>query len=63
MNFVRFQVSMAASMKIRAFWDILSCGLVGVDRREAVRSSETSVYYNETKRRSIPEGSDLLSEF
>jgi hypothetical protein len=26
---------------------------------EAVRTSETSVYYNETTRRYIPEGSDL----
>jgi hypothetical protein len=30
-NYVRFQVLMAASMKIRAFWDIAPCSL-GVDR-------------------------------
>jgi hypothetical protein len=29
---------------------------------EAVRSSETSAYSNQTKRRYIPEGSNLLSE-
>jgi hypothetical protein len=31
--FVRFQVLMAASMKIRAFWDIAPCSLVGVGGR------------------------------
>jgi hypothetical protein len=30
---VRFQVLMAASMKIRAFWDVAPCSLVGIDRR------------------------------
>jgi hypothetical protein len=30
---VRFQVLTAASMKIRAFWDVAPCSLVGVDRR------------------------------
>jgi hypothetical protein len=29
---VRFQVLMAANMKIRAFWDIAPCSLVVVDR-------------------------------
>jgi hypothetical protein len=64
---------MAASMKIRAFWGIAQCTLVGVDRRfrgvyclialmmEAVNTSETSVYSNDTTRRYIPEGSDLNS--
>jgi hypothetical protein len=30
---MRFQVVTAASMKIRAFWDIALCTLVGADRR------------------------------
>jgi hypothetical protein len=29
---------------------------------EAVRTCETSVYYNETTRRNIPEGSNLISK-
>jgi hypothetical protein len=56
---------MAASMKIRAFWDVAPCSLE-VDRRftsammmEAVRTSETSVYSNETTWRYIPEGCNL----
>jgi hypothetical protein len=32
-SLVRFQVLMAASMKMAAFWDIASCCLVKVDRR------------------------------
>jgi hypothetical protein len=31
-NFVRFEVLMAASMKMRAFWDIALCSL-GLDQR------------------------------
>jgi hypothetical protein len=64
-------------LKIRAFWDVAPCSLVGVDRRfrgshclhhqddesivtmEAVRTSETSLYSNETTRRYIPEGSNF----
>jgi hypothetical protein len=54
-------------MKIGAFQDVSPCSLVGVDRRfitmnspdDAVRTSETSVYPNETTRRYIPEGSNL----
>jgi hypothetical protein len=30
---VRFQVLTAASMRIRAFWDVAPCSLVEVDRR------------------------------
>jgi hypothetical protein len=30
---VRFQVLIAASIKMRAFWDIVVCSLVGIDRR------------------------------
>jgi hypothetical protein len=62
---VRFQVLTAASMKIRAFWNIAPCSLVGVDRcftvitialvMEAVRTSEPTVYYNVTTRRNILE--------
>jgi hypothetical protein len=67
--FVRFQVLTAASMKPGGFWDIAHCSLVGLDRRfrviislmmEAVRTSETLVYSNETTRRYILEGSYLL---
>jgi hypothetical protein len=29
---VRFQVITAASMKMTAFWDIVPCSVVGVDR-------------------------------
>jgi hypothetical protein len=32
-NCVRFQFLTAAVMKIRAFWDIVPCSLVGVDWR------------------------------
>jgi hypothetical protein len=32
LSYVRFQVLTAASMKIRAFWDVLPFSLVGVDR-------------------------------
>jgi hypothetical protein len=52
---VRGQVLTAVSMKMRVLWDLAPCSL-GVDRRfrgaysvmEAVRTSETSVYSNET---------------
>jgi hypothetical protein len=30
---VRFQILMAANMKMTAFWDIVPCSLVEVDRR------------------------------
>jgi hypothetical protein len=43
------QVLTTVSMKVIAFWDI---ALV----MEAVRTSETLVYYNETTRRNIREG-------
>jgi hypothetical protein len=52
---VTFQNLKAATMKMIAFWDIASFSLVEVDRRfrgalmmEAVRTSETSVYFNQT---------------
>jgi hypothetical protein len=32
-RFVRFQVFVAASMKVTFFWDIAPCSLVEVDRR------------------------------
>jgi hypothetical protein len=69
---VRFKVLTAASMTMIAFWDIAPCSTVEVDRRfrgvscrhqkvtmEAVRTSETSVYFNGTTRRYIPEGYHL----
>jgi hypothetical protein len=58
-------------LKMRNLWDIAPCSLVGVDLRfrcayclvrvvlEAVRTSETSVYSNETTRRNVPESSYL----
>jgi hypothetical protein len=66
LGYARFQILTAASMKFRVFWD------VEVDRRfkgaycpiialmmEAVRTSETSVNFNVTTRRYIPEDSKL----
>jgi hypothetical protein len=32
-TYTRFQVLTAASMRIRAFWNLAPCSLVGVDRR------------------------------
>jgi hypothetical protein len=64
---VRLQVLTAASMKMRAFCDIAPCSLVGVHTApitlmmEAVRTSKTSVYSNETTRRNVPESSHLHS--
>jgi hypothetical protein len=51
-------------MNMTAFWDMVPCCLVKVERRfalfmEAVRTSETSVYFNDTTRREIPEGFHL----
>jgi hypothetical protein len=60
-------------LKIRAFWDIQPCSLLGVDRRFRgvyclhhqsdeillVRTFETSVYFNETTRCYIPKSSNL----
>jgi hypothetical protein len=55
---VTFQVLTAANMKITVFWDVAPCSLVETDRpmMEAVNTSETSVNFYETTRRSIPEG-------
>jgi hypothetical protein len=60
-------------MKIRAFWGVAPCSLVGVDVfseartasiirviiMEALRTSETSVYSHETTQHYIPEGPNL----
>jgi hypothetical protein len=62
-------------VKFRVFWDVAPCGHVEVDRRfrgrtasiigvinlmmVAVRTSETSVNFNVTTRRYIPEDSKL----
>jgi hypothetical protein len=46
---------MAASMKMRTFWDIAIINLM----MEAVRTSEKSVYSKETTWCYIPEGSHL----
>jgi len=42
-------------MKTATFWDIPPCSLVEVDRCTAVRTYETSVYFNKTKRHRIPQ--------
>jgi hypothetical protein len=57
-------------MKMVAFWDIASCSLVKADRRlrdayylhhhSPASNSETSVYFNETTRRYIPESCHFL---
>jgi hypothetical protein len=69
---VRLHIVTAASMKIRAFWDIVLLEHTDVSEVrtvpmivviEAVSTSETSVYSNETTRRYIPEGSDLRSRY
>jgi hypothetical protein len=54
---VTFQVPTAASIKMTAFWDVAQCSLFEVDRS----TSETSVYFNETARRYIPEGFHIRS--
>jgi hypothetical protein len=63
---MRFQILMAASMKMTASWDIAPCSLVEVDAHfrgalvmEAVHTSQTLVYFNETTHCYIPEGSHL----
>jgi hypothetical protein len=72
---MRYQVLTAASMKMIVFWDIAPCSPVVADHisevrtasiframmMEAVRKSETSVYYNETIRRNIPEDYHLYT--
>jgi hypothetical protein len=59
---VRFQVLTAASIKFRVFWVVALCSHFEVDRcfrgalmMEAVCTSETSVNFNVTTRRYIPE--------
>jgi hypothetical protein len=58
-HYVKFQVLMAASMKVITLWDIALCSL-GVDQRmEATCTSETSVNFNMTTWCYIPEDSKL----
>jgi hypothetical protein len=54
-------VQLISVLKMITFWDIARCSPAVAGRRfratmEAVRTSETSVCYNETTRRFIPEG-------
>jgi hypothetical protein len=69
---VRFEVLMASSMKMRAFCDIASCGLAGVAdvsdgrtasiiraMKNAVCTTETSLFSRETARRYITEDTNL----
>jgi hypothetical protein len=69
---VRFQDLTAACMKMTALLDKTSCSLVEADRcfagatasiirvmMEAVGTSETSVYFNGTRRCYMPEGCNL----
>jgi hypothetical protein len=58
---VRFQVLMAASMNITAFFDIASCRRIIALMMEAVRTSETSVNFYETTWCNILEGCHLHS--
>jgi hypothetical protein len=65
---VRFQVLMAANLKISTFWSVALCSLVKIDHAyrpddEGNSTSETSVYFCETTRRSIPENSYLRHAF
>jgi hypothetical protein len=62
---MRIQVLTAVGMKMRAFWDIAPCNLDDSEVRTAsiiavmmaaVRTFETSVYYNETTQRNIAGG-------
>jgi len=46
-------------MKMTAFWDVRACSLLEVLMMEAVRTSETSVYFHETTRRYVPESCHL----
>jgi hypothetical protein len=62
MTAVRFQVLKAVSMKFRAFWvvaSIISAMRLTSLMMETVRISETSVNFNVTTRRYIPEDSEL----
>jgi hypothetical protein len=54
---VSLRVITASCMRMRASWDIAPCSL-GVDQAmmEAGRTSETSVYSNESTQRNIPKG-------
>jgi hypothetical protein len=70
MEYVRFQVLTAASMKIAVFWIVAPCSLVEVYQRfrgaiammmEAASISKTSVNFYQTTRRSNPEDSHLLT--
>jgi hypothetical protein len=76
---VRFQGLAAAIMKIRAFWDMVLCSLLTVHRRfrgaycsiirvrtmkmEAVGTSETSAYSNETTQHHIHVYDSVRSEW
>jgi hypothetical protein len=53
---VRFQVLTATSMKFRVFWDVAPCSHVDVNRRFR-GSTLTSINFNVTTRRYIPEDS------
>jgi len=49
-------------MKIRVFWDVAPCSHIEVALiMEAVRTSETSVHFNVTAWRYIPEDSTSCS--
>jgi hypothetical protein len=61
---MKYQVLMAASMKMAVFWDVAPCSLVETDRHfilvmDAVRTSGTLVNFYETTRRIIPEDSHI----
>jgi hypothetical protein len=72
---MRFQVLTSASIKTSALLDVAQCSFVEVDRRfrgayhlrrpddEAIRTCKTSIYFNETTRRCIPESCYFQQEF
>jgi hypothetical protein len=59
---VRFQVLMAASLKITALWNIAPCSLIEVDRYSTHHpdaGSSTSVYFSKIIGCCIPQGCNL----
>jgi hypothetical protein len=54
---MRFQILTTASMKMISFCDIAPCSLALL--MDSLRTSETSVYFNDSTQRNIPEGYHL----
>jgi hypothetical protein len=58
-NEARFEVLTAASMKMTVICNVAQCSLMIALMMEAASTSETSVNFYQTTRRSIPEDSHL----